>query len=122
MSDGDRGQRVRPKKKKRRSAPKEPEAAAAPVAQPPAEGFVQNLVRRLLGFGSPAPGEEGKDPETAETIPQWMSGKRLPSSAHLFLGLVVPAGVALVNMWRLKHHTVDDAYISYRYARNLARG
>ena len=60
--------------------------------------------------------------DVAETIGDWFSGKRLPASAHLFLGLVVPAGIALVNMWRLKPHTVDDAYISYRYARNLARG
>src|SRR5262245_51389143 len=62
------------------------------------------------------------EPDTARTIGDWLSGKRLPQSAHLFLGLFVPASIAFVNMWRLKHHTVDDAYISYRYARNLARG
>src|SRR4030095_10390794 len=62
------------------------------------------------------------EPEVARTVGDWLSGKRLPPSAHLFLVLFVPASIAFVNMWRLKHHTVDDAYISYRYARNLARG
>lgn len=58
----------------------------------------------------------------AETVREWLSGKSLPRNAHLFLGLIAPAAVALVPMWRVRGHTVDDAYISYRYASNLARG
>ncbi|MFT3772235.1 MAG: hypothetical protein QM820_43085 [Minicystis sp.] len=40
----------------------------------------------------------------------------------MLFGLVLPAMVLAVNMWRVHPFTVDDSYISFRYARNLARG
>lgn len=46
----------------------------------------------------------------------------LPPAAHLVVGLVLPLVLLAVFMGRFREHTVDDAYISYRYARNLARG
>jgi arabinofuranosyltransferase len=47
-----------------------------------------------------------------------------PRSArlHLVVGLVLPAVLLGVNMARVGSFTIDDAYISFRYARNLARG
>lgn len=44
-----------------------------------------------------------------------------PREALIF-GLGAPALLLVANMARLWSFTVDDAYISYRYARNLARG
>ena len=38
------------------------------------------------------------------------------------LGLVLPALLVLANMARVRSFTIDDSFISYRYARNLARG
>jgi len=38
------------------------------------------------------------------------------------MGFVLPALVSLAQMIRLSPHTTDDAYISFRYARNLAEG
>ncbi len=46
----------------------------------------------------------------------------LSREVHLVAGLFLPLALTVVCMWRLREHTVDDAYISYRYARNLARG
>ena len=40
----------------------------------------------------------------------------------LFLGLALPATVLAANLWRVRAFTIDDAYISFRYARNLAHG
>jgi hypothetical protein len=47
---------------------------------------------------------------------------RLSKRAALVFGLALPALFCAVNMWRVRRFTIDDAYISYRYARNLARG
>ncbi|MRG93518.1 glycosyltransferase family 39 protein [Polyangium spumosum] len=58
----------------------------------------------------------------AETLRDWLAGAPLPRPVHLVLGLVLPAVVLLVNAGRVLSFTIDDAYISYRYARNLARG
>jgi hypothetical protein len=41
---------------------------------------------------------------------------------HLLLGLVAPMVALFVNVGRVYTFTVDDSYISYRYARNLADG
>ncbi|RMG96794.1 MAG: hypothetical protein D6705_10350 [Deltaproteobacteria bacterium] len=41
---------------------------------------------------------------------------------HPIFGFVLPALLCAFYMWRVWDFTVDDAYISYRYARNLARG
>jgi arabinofuranosyltransferase len=41
---------------------------------------------------------------------------------HLVVGLLLPAVLLVVNMARVGVFTIDDAYISFRYAKNLARG
>ncbi|MFT3765953.1 MAG: hypothetical protein QM820_10615 [Minicystis sp.] len=46
----------------------------------------------------------------------------LRAEAALALGLLLPALLLAANMWHVRGFTVDDSYISYRYARNLARG
>lgn len=73
--------------------------------------------------GGEREGEAG-DAGPAEAPPR--SGKAAPQplsrAVHLVAGLVMPLALVVVCMWRLREHTVDDAYISYRYARNLARG
>jgi hypothetical protein len=38
------------------------------------------------------------------------------------LGLICPAILSIFTMWRVWAFTVDDAYISFRYARNLVAG
>ncbi len=62
------------------------------------------------------------DVEHAQTVGEWLSGKPLTKLGHIIAGLVTPLLIACAAMWRLKSFTVDDAYISYRYARNFARG
>ena len=62
------------------------------------------------------------DAEHAVTLAEWFGGKPLHPRAHLVAGLLTPLFIAIANMWRLKSFTIDDAYISYRYARNFARG
>src|SRR5690606_24833666 len=52
----------------------------------------------------------------------WRAGEGLPRRVHLLVGLVLPLWVLAVNMWRVHWFTIDDSYISFRYARNLARG
>jgi arabinofuranosyltransferase len=42
--------------------------------------------------------------------------------AHLLVGLVAPMIVVAGNAWRVWAFTIDDAYISFRYADNLAAG
>ena len=41
---------------------------------------------------------------------------------HVVLGLILPMTLLIWNMLRVRSFTIDDAYISYRYARNFARG
>jgi hypothetical protein len=64
---------------------------------------------------------EAKDPpaEKHEGTPR---GRELPPRVHLVVGLIAPMIALLINAWRVRWFTIDDAYISYRYARNLARG
>jgi len=52
----------------------------------------------------------------------WIAGDPLPHALHLLLGLFLPLALLLANMWEVHKFTVDDAYISFRYARNLADG
>jgi arabinofuranosyltransferase len=52
----------------------------------------------------------------------WLAGTPLHARVHLVVGLVAPAWVLASNMWRVRAFTVDDSYISFRYARNLANG
>lgn len=47
---------------------------------------------------------------------------RLPRRLHLLLGLLFPLAVLSWQMWRLRAFTIDDAYISFRYASNLVGG
>lgn len=58
----------------------------------------------------------------AKNLTDWMSGRELPRRLHILLGLVFPAIVHLVAIFRLFRFTIDDAFISFRYAKNLARG
>src|SRR4051812_9407292 len=44
------------------------------------------------------------------------------SSPAFLVGLLAPALLLVVNMVRAAPLTIDDAYITYRYARNLVRG
>lgn len=55
-------------------------------------------------------------------VSAWLAGRGLPRRLHLLLGLILPLYVLCVNMWRVHWFTVDDAYISFRYARNFAEG
>jgi hypothetical protein len=80
----------------------------APVSSPPS--------------GAPEPAGGDAAPEDVPSLRAWLDGAPLPRVTHLLLGLVAPALVLLVNMWRVRRFTIDDAYISYRYARNLAGG
>jgi hypothetical protein len=49
-------------------------------------------------------------------------GPSLSTRAHVVFGLVIPMIVVLGNAWRVRAFTVDDAYISFRFAENLANG
>jgi hypothetical protein len=55
-------------------------------------------------------------------VRQWLAGHGLPRRVHLVVGLIAPMYVLSVNMWRVHRFTIDDAYISFRYAANLAAG
>jgi len=52
----------------------------------------------------------------------WFAGKPLHPRVHLLIGLILPAYVMGISMWRVRAFTVDDAYISFRYAQNLVDG
>ncbi|MBX3232298.1 MAG: hypothetical protein KIT84_21985 [Labilithrix sp.] len=41
---------------------------------------------------------------------------------HLILGFYAPLLLLFWEMWQVRRFTVDDSYISFRYARNFARG
>ncbi len=60
--------------------------------------------------------------EHAVDVREWISGKTVPEHTHRVVGILLPALLACVQMWRVRSHTVDDAFISFRYARNFARG
>ncbi|HEY9035206.1 MAG TPA: hypothetical protein VIM96_00675 [Pseudomonadales bacterium] len=59
---------------------------------------------------------------TRLTPKAWLNGQPLSPRAHVIWGLLLPAIVLAVQMSRVWSFTVDDAYISFRYARNLAEG
>jgi len=66
---------------------------------------------------------EGED-ESEEGTRSSQSPANVPISRSLalLLGLGLPSALLAISMWRVRSFTVDDAYISFRYARNLARG
>ncbi len=53
---------------------------------------------------------------------RWLDGEPLPRQLALALGLGLPAVLLVINLWRVHAFTIDDSFISYRYARNLTRG
>lgn len=61
-------------------------------------------------------------PGAARGVGAWLRGAPLSERWHLVIGLVLPMLVLLGSMIRVRSFTIDDAYISYRYARNLAHG
>lgn len=71
------------------------------------------------GIGSDEPGDE---PKEASTVREWLAGGRLSREMSLLFGLILPAMLLAANLWQVRAFTVDDSYISFRYARNLARG
>lgn len=58
----------------------------------------------------------------AVSFEDWIRGAALPKNGHYALGLVIPILVMMINARRVSAYTVDDAFISFRYARNLANG
>jgi arabinofuranosyltransferase len=66
---------------------------------------------------------EGEEvPEQATSIGEWLRGAPLPRLWHAALGLWIPMAFLVMNMRSIRSFTIDDAYISYRYARNFERG
>lgn len=63
----------------------------------------------------PADAEPASGAEPASAREPWYD-------RQILLGLVAPMVLAIIAMWRVKRFTVDDSYISFRYARNFARG
>ena len=77
----------------------------------------------------PPPGDadRGAQPSPEPAAPPISSDRyparfQLSKRAAIGLGLLLPVVFVGINMWRVRSFTIDDAYISYRYARNLARG
>jgi hypothetical protein len=66
--------------------------------------------------------DEEASAQPAQTFAAWLGGARLPREMALLFGLILPAMLLAANMWRVHPFTVDDSFISFRYARNLARG
>jgi hypothetical protein len=60
--------------------------------------------------------------QSAQSLREWLNGAPLSDRAHLALGLWLPMLVVLANAWKVRAFTVDDAYISFRFAENLANG
>lgn len=52
----------------------------------------------------------------------WAKGGALPAHWQLLYGFAGPASLLIAHMWRVRSFTIDDAYISFRYARNFSRG
>lgn len=58
----------------------------------------------------------------AQTVGAWIAGAPLPVGALRVLGLGLPMLLTLAGALRVSSFTIDDAYISFRYAENLAHG
>lgn len=75
----------------------------------------------------PGDADRGAQPSPDPAAPLSSSDRyparfQLSKRAAIGLGLLLPVVLVGINMWRVRSFTIDDAYISYRYARNLARG
>ncbi|MGK3982234.1 hypothetical protein WME99_04315 [Sorangium sp. So ce136] len=70
--------------------------------------------------------EESADEERpafpARDLRSWLAGATLPARLQIALGLVAPMLITIVAALHVSSFTIDDAYISFRYAENLARG
>lgn len=55
-------------------------------------------------------------------VTAWLKGEPLPHWVRWVVGLGLPMWVLAWNMWTVRKYTVDDAYITFRYARNFAAG
>lgn len=101
-------------------APEGEADAAAARSSDSNEGVTEEATEDAeASVGSP---QGHAEPDDVPTLRAWFEGAPLPRITHLLLGLVAPAIALLVNMWRVRRFTIDDAYISYRYARNFANG
>ena len=49
-------------------------------------------------------------------------GRPLGRAAHLALGLVAPTSFAVVSALRVRDFTLENAYITFRYAQHFANG
>ncbi|MDI1443889.1 hypothetical protein [Polyangium sp. 6x1] len=72
--------------------------------------------------GPPAALSEAPPPSALASLRAWLGGAPLSRRAHLILGLVLPMMLVVVNAFRVASFTIDDAFISFRYARNFAEG
>ncbi|MFO0635459.1 MAG: hypothetical protein U0168_21655 [Nannocystaceae bacterium] len=55
-------------------------------------------------------------------IAAWFAGRDPGPRMQLLFGLLLPMYVLGANLWNVHRFTVDDAYISFRYAANLVAG
>lgn len=122
----ERSRRARDDKRKHEaSAANERSSAAPPLDDPDTEDIPTE-------DGAPDPDgdtdhtddtDDGAgEPPVARGLGEWLSGARIPREVALLVGLLLPAVMLAVNIWQVHTFTVDDSYISFRYARNFARG
>lgn len=52
----------------------------------------------------------------------WWRGAPLSPATHVAIGLVMPMAMLVGNMLRARGHTVETAWVSFRYADNFAAG
>ena len=97
----------------------EPRTKRANPAKPPEEAPASPDAPGDPASGDAADPGDAVNPSSGDEFPPRF---RLSKRAALVFGLALPALFCAVNMWRVRRFTIDDAYISYRYARNLARG
>ncbi|MEO7331444.1 MAG: hypothetical protein ABI193_22910 [Minicystis sp.] len=111
-------ERARPPKKKR---PRREPTLDPEIASPDPE-----IGSRDPEIASPdvLEAEPPRDPDEtlAQSFRAYVAGRPLSIDGARILGLLIPALLLGVNMLRVQSYTVDDSYISFRYARNLARG
>jgi len=70
---------------------------------------------------------ESEAPDGWRDRAQWhlervMAGASLSQATHRLVGLQLPMLLLAYNLWVARSFTIDDAFISFRYARNFARG